>query len=98
MKRILLGISAAALVAIGTVGCDVDVKDKGKVPNVDVNVEPGRAPDLDVRGPDVDVKTKETTVKVPDVDISTKEKTIKVPDVDVRIPKENDNEPADAQK
>ena len=97
MKRALLGTSAVVLIAVGTLGCDVDVKDKGQLPDVDVAVEPGRVPDVDVRGPDVDVKTKETTIKVPDVDIKTKKKTIKVPDVDVRIPQENDNEekPAD---
>lgn len=55
-------------------GCDVDVKDEGKMPDVDV--KEGRMPDVDVTGPDVDVETKE--------------KTITVPDVDVDVPKENE--------
>lgn len=85
--------------AMGVAGCDVDVADKGALPKVDVDVEPGRVPDVDVRGPDVDVKTKETTVTVPDVDIKTKDVKVKVPDVDVRIPKEDDNEgPRDEAK
>lgn len=114
MKRTLLGTSAAALLALAAVGCDVDVKDKGALPDVDVDVKEGRMPDVDVRGPDVDVKTKDATVKVPDVDVKSKEVTVKVPDVDVkskdvtvkvpdvnvRIPKENENEdaPKDAEE
>jgi hypothetical protein len=84
----------AGLFALVVAGCDVDVKDKGKPPKVNVSVERGRVPDIDVRGPDVEVKTQEKEITVPDVDVdvSTKKKTITVPDVDVRIPKENDNE------
>ena len=80
--------------AASLLGCDVDVKDEGKLPDVDVQVEPGRAPDVEVRGPDVDVHTEEREVTVPDVDVDTKKETITVPDVDVTLPKENDNEPA----
>ena len=69
-------------------GCDVDVEDKGKLPEVEV--KGGRLPDVDVRGPEVDVKTKKTEITVPDVDIKTEKKTITVPDVDVKIPKEDD--------
>lgn len=71
MKCFTTVLMATALFATG---CDVDVKDKGELPAV--KVEGGRAPDVDVRGPEVDVKTKE--------------KTITVPDIDVKIPKEND--------
>jgi len=73
-------------------GCDVDVKDKGKLPDVDVSAEPGRLPDVDVRGPDVDVSVKEKEITVPDVDINSKTATIKVPDVDVDVPQENEEE------
>ena len=91
MKRALLKTCAAAILAVAAGGCDVDVKDKGELPDVNVDVKAGRLPDVDVRGPDVDLKTKETTVKVPDIDVKSKDVTVKVPDVDVRIPKENDN-------
>ena len=73
-------------------GCDVDVKDKGQVPDVDVTVTGGRVPDVDVRGPDIDVSTKEKEITVPDVDIKTKKSTITVPDVKVDIPQENEDE------
>ena len=62
--------------------------------DVDADAEPGRAPDVDVHGPDVDVTTEEKTVDVPDVDVDvkTEEKTIDVPKVDVDVPEENENE------
>jgi hypothetical protein len=82
--------------AASLLGCDVDVQDEGELPDVDVQVEEGRAPDIDVTGPDVDVSTEEREVTIPDVDVDvdSKEETITVPDVDVTIPDENDNEPA----
>lgn len=92
--RLLLGLAAAAFVPLA--GCDVDVKDEGKLPDVDVDVQatPGEAPEVDVHGPDVDVKSKEETVTVPtDIDVQTEEKKVTVPDIDVNVPAENDNEP-----
>lgn len=73
MKKLVQYMTAGAM-AVMLSACDVDMKDKGKMPEVDV--KEGRAPDVDVRGPDVDV--------------GTDKKTITVPDVDVRVPKEND--------
>lgn len=79
----------AVLVCAGALGaCDVDVKDKGELPEVEV--KEGRAPDVDVKGPDVDVGTQERSVTVPDVDVHKEEKSITVPDVDVNVPKENE--------
>ena len=86
MKRFTT--TALVVGALLVAGCDVDVNDKGKMPAV--KVEPGRAPDVDVRGPDVDINTKKTEVTVPDVDVKTEKKTITVPDIDVKIPKEDD--------
>jgi hypothetical protein len=80
----------ACLLTVAFVGCDVDVKDEGALPKVDV--EGGRMPDVDATGPDVDVKSKKETVTVPDVDVDvgTEEKEVTVPDIDVDIPDEND--------
>lgn len=64
--------------SLALAACDVDVKDEGKMPDVDVSVEEGRMPDIDVRGPDVDVGTKQTEITVPDIDVD--------------IPQENDPE------
>ena len=82
----------AGIVAVGLVGCDVDVKDTGKLPDVDIDAEPGEMPEVDVRGPDVEVGTEEKQVTVPDVDINTEETTIEVPTIDVDVPEENETE------
>ncbi len=78
---------AASILLIGAAGaltaCDVDVDDKGKLP--EVNVEPGRAPDVDVRGPDVDVQGGQ----MPKYDVE-KTQEGKMPSVNVTPPAEND--------
>ena len=74
--------------ALGIVGCDVDVEDTGKLPEVEV--KEGELPDVDVTTPDVEVGTEEKQVTVPDIDVDTEETTVTVPDVDVDIPKEDD--------
>lgn len=88
MKPMILyarhAFAAIAVVAI-TTACDVDVQDKGKLPEVDVKA--GRMPDVDVRGPDIDIKRKEITV--PDVDIDVNKKKVEVPTIEITPPKEN---------
>jgi hypothetical protein len=69
---------AACLFSVAAIGCDVDVKEEGRAPDVDVAVDPGKAPDVEVRGPDVD--------------LGTEKKEITVPDVDVDVPSENEKE------
>ena len=91
MKRFIFLPAVAVLSVLSLSGCDVDVRDRGELPTV--HVDPGRAPDVDVRGPDVEVKTRETEATVPDIDVDTKKVKVKVPDVDVNIPREQDNEP-----
>jgi hypothetical protein len=76
MSKICLGCSLL-VACFALTGCDVDVKDDGELPKVDV--DPGRAPDVDIHGPDVNV--------------GTEEKTITVPDIDVDVPEEEENEP-----
>ena len=85
-------LSSLVILICAIVGCDVDVKDKGKAPKVNVDVEAGRLPDVDVRGPDVDVGTREKEITVPDVDVSVskKTKTVTVPDIKIDIPQENE--------
>jgi hypothetical protein len=69
---------AACIFSATAIGCDVDVKEEGRAPDVDVAVDPGKAPDVEVRGPDVD--------------LGTEKKEITVPDVDVDVPSENEKE------
>jgi hypothetical protein len=95
-------LCATALLLIG--GCDVDVEDKGKLPDVDVKGDAGQLPKYDVektqegRLPDVDVDAEpgrmpKVDVQGPDVDVGTKPVTVPVPDVNVDMPNEQDNNP-----
>ena len=88
-----VAICFTGFVAVGMFGCDVDVEDSGKLPDVDVDVEPGRAPDVEVTGPDVNVGTETKTVEVPDVDVDvdTEKTEVTLPDVDIDVPEENEN-------
>ncbi len=81
---IIIGLIVIGVVAVLAMGSDVDVKDSGALPDVDVQVdaEAGRMPDVDVQTPDVDVNMEERTVNVPDVDVDMEERTIEVPNVD----------------
>ncbi|NND96115.1 MAG: hypothetical protein HKN47_02160 [Pirellulaceae bacterium] len=96
MLKKLMYLTCAGGLFLGTVGCDVDQVEEGRLPNVDVDVsgDPGNLPEYDVEGPDVDVQMEDKKINVPDVDVDvdTEEANIKVPDVDIDIPDENDNE------
>lgn len=85
MKRFsAIGISVLLATSAGLMSaCDVDVEDEGKLP--EVNVEPGRAPDVDVRGPDVNVEGGQ----LPEYEVK-KTQEGKMPSVDVDVPKENE--------
>jgi uncharacterized lipoprotein len=73
-------LAAVALVA-GVAACDVKKTQEGEAPKV--KVEGGQMPKYDVKGPDVDISKKDTTVTVPEVKVEKKEKVITVPKVDV---------------
>lgn len=94
MKHVMTvaGLSALLFVA----GCDVEQKEEGEMPDVDVEGDPGQLPAYDVdveqtregRMPGVDVDVEggnmpEYEVEGPDVEVGTEEKTVTVPDVDV---------------
>lgn len=85
MKRLsALAISALLVGSAGLMSaCDVDVEDEGKLP--EVNVEPGRAPDIDVRGPDVNVEGGQ----MPKYEVE-KTQEGKMPKVEITPPPEND--------
>lgn len=89
MKRNWLNWLMAPVMVLALSACDVDVNDPGAPPDVDV--EGGRAPDVDVTPPDVDVKTEKKEVDVPDIDVKTEKKEVDVPDVDINAPDENEN-------
>ena len=93
MKNFWIRLLMAPVMAFALTGCDVDVNDEGKLPDVDVDATPGEAPDVDVTPPDVNVHSEKEKVTVPDVDVdvNSKEREINVPKIDVDIPDENEN-------
>lgn len=73
MKKILIMLAGAS--GLGLAACDVDQTKNAQLPDVDVNVSGGQAPEFNVTGPEVNV--------------GMENKTIQVPDVDVKVPSEN---------
>jgi hypothetical protein len=47
--------------------CKVETKDEGEAPKVEV--DPGKPPEVEVKGPDIDVKKDTTVVETPDVEV-----------------------------
>lgn len=70
IRNVILAIPALAL-AIALGACTADVEDSGELPDVDV--EGGRAPEVDVNPADVDITTDTQQVVVPDVDIESRD-------------------------
>lgn len=82
-RKAAIGIGILLAGALGLSACDVDVEDKGELP--EVNVEPGRAPDVDVRGPDVEVEGGQ----LPEYEVE-KTQEGKMPSVNVEPPPEDE--------
>lgn len=68
MKKILILLAAAS--GLGVAACDVDQTKNAQLPDVDVNVSGGQAPEFNVTGPEVNVGMENRTVQVPDVDVN----------------------------
>jgi hypothetical protein len=73
MKKIIILLAAAS--GLGLAACDVDQTKNAQLPDVDLNVSGGQAPEFNVTGPEVNV--------------GMENKTVQVPDVDVKVPAEN---------
>ena len=67
MKKILIILAGAS--GLGLAACDVDQTKNAQLPDVDVNVTGGQAPEFNVTPPEVNVGTENVTVQVPDVDV-----------------------------
>ena len=68
MKKITIMLAAASGLGLGA--CDVDQTKNAQLPDVDVNVTGGQAPEFNVTGPEVNVGMENRTVQVPDVDVN----------------------------
>lgn len=73
-------------------GCAVDQTQGAKAPEVDVEVDPGRWPEYDVKWADVDVGTSERTITVPVVRVDKETRRITVPYIDVNPPGARDRD------
>ena len=80
---ILVVVAVLAVIAYALGLFNVDTSGELKAPDVDVAVQGGEVPDVQVEGADVDVGTTTETVKLPDVDVKTTEEEVKLPDVDI---------------
>ena len=62
-------ILMAGVLAAGLAACTARVEEEGKAPDVDVNVDPGTMPQVDVDPATVEVSSDTQQVVTPDVDI-----------------------------
>lgn len=74
------------LLLVPLTSCQIEREQEGRLPDVDVDVEPGRLPEYDIQGPDVEVGVTKRTVTVPKVIVVQEEETVEVPYIDVDVP------------
>jgi hypothetical protein len=101
MRNVLTLIAASSLL-IGLAGCDVEVEEEGRLPEMDIQTEPGQLPEYEVeqtqegRLPETDVEVEqegrlpEVDVQTPDVEVERDTVEVPVPDVDVIPPEEQE--------
>ena len=80
---ILVVVAVLAVIAYALGLFNVDASGDLKAPDVDVAVEGGEVPDVQVEAADVDIGTTTETVKVPEIDVKTTDTEVKLPDVDI---------------
>jgi hypothetical protein len=101
-------IGASCLVLL--TACDVEQTQEARLPDVNVDAEPGQVPKYDIvkkqdaKLPEVDVDVSggqvpkfDVDVKVPDVDVQTKTVEVEVPDVDINSKKVDVKVPTGAE-
>jgi len=75
------GLGLATMMA-----CAVDQTQGARAPDVDVEADPGRWPQYDVKWADIDVGTTERTLTIPVVRIERRTRTVRVPYIDINPP------------
>lgn len=91
MRITLLSTAMTAMLLI-TPGCSVERTEKGRAPDVDVNVDPGRWPKYEVNWADVDVGTRTRTITVPKLEWKREQTTVEVPYLDINAPNATNRE------
>lgn len=64
--------------------CQIEKEQAARLP--EVNIEPGRLPEYDIKGPDVNVGVTKRTITVPKVVVVQEQQTVNVPYIDVDLP------------
>ena len=62
----------AAAIALGLAGagCDVEETREGRAPDIDIQADPGEAPEYDIETAEVEVGTEVQEVRTPDIDVT----------------------------
>lgn len=74
------------MISVTLASCQIEKEQAARLPEVDVDVEPGRLPEYDIKGPDVNVGVTKRTVTVPKVIVVQEQQTVEVPYIDVDLP------------
>ncbi len=80
---ILVVVAVLAVLAYALGLFNVDASGDLKAPDVDVAVEGGEVPSMQVETADIDVGSTTETVDLPEVNVTTTEEEIRLPTVDV---------------
>lgn len=79
MKKVIAGLVVVLLAAAGlwfaVTYVEVDTRGEVELPSVEVDAEGGEVPEVEVRGPDIDVRMEEKSIEVPTVSITKPEET-----------------------
>lgn len=80
--------------ALAMVGCKVEKKENGELPELDVDVtaDAGELPEYDVDWANVEVGTTTKTVEIPKVVVIMEEEEVEVPYIDVEMPEGSEKE------
>lgn len=90
MKKVLFLITTS----IAILSCNIKKEEKGKLPEIDVDVsaDAGELPEYEVDWADVNVGTTTKTVEIPKIVIVMEEEQVEVPFIDVDMPNDGEKE------
>lgn len=74
------------MLSVSLASCQIEKEQAARLPEVDVDVEPGKLPEYDIKGPEVNVGVTKRTVTVPKVIVVQEQQTVEVPYIDVDLP------------
>lgn len=90
MKKLIIALTAFGM--LGLYSCDIEQKESGEMPTIDIDVETeaGSLPEYDVDWVNIDVGTTTKTITIPTVEIVMEEREVEVPFINAKWPSEYD--------